>query len=484
MTIRKALVVDDSRVARFSLAKLLRTRGIEVDMAESGRDALEYLRTTHPDVVFMDYMMPEMNGLEAMRAITGNPQTASVPVVFCTGNDTPEDRKKAEQHGAANFMTKGNSEGELDDILRSLQQNALSRRAANQANASSETGSAATSPKRGDGAAADSPSSPTSQSEEGQALEGGFVDRSSTPQAPAEQLQALLDARAEQIQARLESKLWEAWETVRATTVSNEDGQTRARLTRIEQRLDAGERTQQEAVESAVRASQKAAHEIVDETRHQATRQIREEIAALERRLRQSETRTDPAQAPEAERLEKMVRSMAEAQFAALLQSEKVKLTDFATRTVTAKAEEVTAKTVAETATRVAAEKAREVALSAAEEVTFNTVETAREVSVEEMRELREGVLNDVDKRIVALMRGKELNETVSHIARTAADKAGSGVAERVAEQVSRKLLDEGLSRHTAIVEARSNGLYRRTVFLSVSVLVLAVIANIVSFFI
>ena len=101
MAIRTALVVDDSRVARFTLAKLLKSRGIQVDLADSGEQALEYLKSSQPDVVFMDYMMPEMNGLETTRAITANPATASVPVVFCTGNDTAEDRRQAREHGAA-----------------------------------------------------------------------------------------------------------------------------------------------------------------------------------------------------------------------------------------------------------------------------------------------------------------------------------------------------------------------------------------------
>ena len=122
MAIKKALVVDDSRVARFTLAKLLRTRGIQVDMADSGAQAIEYLHGAHPDVVFMDYMMPEMNGLEATRAITGNPATSAVPVVFCTGNDTTEDRKQAMEHGASSFLTKGGSEEEIDGVLASIEQ--------------------------------------------------------------------------------------------------------------------------------------------------------------------------------------------------------------------------------------------------------------------------------------------------------------------------------------------------------------------------
>jgi CheY-like chemotaxis protein len=117
---RKALVVDDSRLARVSLSRMLERRGFEVDGVESGEEALAYLETHTPEVVFMDYMMPQMSGHEATRAITGNPATAGVPVVMCTSQDTPEDRAEAERSGARGFITKPASDQDLDEVLALL----------------------------------------------------------------------------------------------------------------------------------------------------------------------------------------------------------------------------------------------------------------------------------------------------------------------------------------------------------------------------
>lgn len=83
----------------------------------SGADALRKLADTRPDVIFMDYMMPEMDGLEACRAIVGNPATAAIPVIMTTSNDTPEFRKRGVASGARGFLSKGLEDRELDNVL-------------------------------------------------------------------------------------------------------------------------------------------------------------------------------------------------------------------------------------------------------------------------------------------------------------------------------------------------------------------------------
>ena len=61
---QKALLVDDSKSARFFLRNLLQKNKIEVDMAESGEAALEYLKSHRPDIIFMDHLMPGIDGFE------------------------------------------------------------------------------------------------------------------------------------------------------------------------------------------------------------------------------------------------------------------------------------------------------------------------------------------------------------------------------------------------------------------------------------
>ena len=100
-----------------ALARRLGARGIEVVSVASGADALRKLQETRPDVIFMDYMMPEMDGLEACRAIVGNSSTSNIPVIMTTSNDTPEFRKRGVASGARGFLSKGLEDRELDNVL-------------------------------------------------------------------------------------------------------------------------------------------------------------------------------------------------------------------------------------------------------------------------------------------------------------------------------------------------------------------------------
>jgi Response regulator containing a CheY-like receiver domain and a GGDEF domain len=120
MDIKKALVVDDSRLARIALTRMLEKRAIQVDTASSGGEALDYLKYERPDIIFMDYMMPDMDGFQTTKVISGNSNTTSIPVIMCTSQDTSEDRERAKVHGARGFITKPASEDSLDQILTSI----------------------------------------------------------------------------------------------------------------------------------------------------------------------------------------------------------------------------------------------------------------------------------------------------------------------------------------------------------------------------
>ena len=87
MTRKRALVVDDSKSARVILSRMLEKYDIEVDMAESAEQAIEYLKNYRPDAIFMDHLMPGMDGLQAVRAIKGNPQTAMIPIMMYTSQE-------------------------------------------------------------------------------------------------------------------------------------------------------------------------------------------------------------------------------------------------------------------------------------------------------------------------------------------------------------------------------------------------------------
>jgi len=65
---KRALIVDDSRLARAVLSRLLTEHGVAADTAESAEVALDYLKHSRPDVVFLDHNMPGIDGFEALQA--------------------------------------------------------------------------------------------------------------------------------------------------------------------------------------------------------------------------------------------------------------------------------------------------------------------------------------------------------------------------------------------------------------------------------
>lgn len=474
MAIKKALIVDDSRVARFTLAKLLKARGIEVDMADSGAQAIEYLQSMQPDVVFMDYMMPEMNGLEATQAITGNPSTASVPVVFCTGNDTPEDRKLAMDHGASSFLTKSAGEQEMDSVLASLsQESAKATEACNEPIMDHSKMLNVDDLVRQAVMLAKEEATKAAHDEVHALLANGTIKTDNDRDLTAE-LRAEMQSRISEAESRLRIGMREAAETALSTRPMA-DEHARARLTTAEQRLT--------GAEGAARAAADTARKTATEATAELGRELRKEVSAMDRRVRESLDRESAVHQKNDSNVEEIAQKIVSAKVELLIEAERKKLTEFVVRTAEEKAEEVTSRVVETTASRVAEKKAREVALSAAEEVTFNTVETAREVSMEEMREFRESLLKLMNERIEQIMTGEALRDAVADTARSEGDTAGGQIAERVAEQVAGKLVRDAMSKQATIAESRASGLYRRTVALSVGVLLLAVVTNAVNYF-
>ncbi|MDE1460857.1 response regulator [Spartinivicinus poritis] len=122
MAISSALVVDDSKSARYSLRKMLEKMDVSVAFAESGEQALESLGDSQPDVIFMDHMMPGMDGLEATQAIKNNPEWAGIPVVMCTSKDGDEYAAEAKSYGAVGVLPKPATLKQIAEILDSLEQ--------------------------------------------------------------------------------------------------------------------------------------------------------------------------------------------------------------------------------------------------------------------------------------------------------------------------------------------------------------------------
>ncbi len=117
---KTALVVDDSQVARHVLSNLLVANGIVADSAESGERALEYLKHNRPDVIFMDHMMPGIDGFQALEAIKANPATATIPVMMYTSQEGELYVSQARALGAFGVLPKSLKPIELNGVLKAL----------------------------------------------------------------------------------------------------------------------------------------------------------------------------------------------------------------------------------------------------------------------------------------------------------------------------------------------------------------------------
>jgi len=103
---KRALIVDDSRSARVILSRMLEQHGMTVDTAESAEQALEYLQQSRPDVIFMDHLMPGMDGFQAVQTIKSDPQTAMIPLMMYTSQEGELYVSQARALGAIGVLPK------------------------------------------------------------------------------------------------------------------------------------------------------------------------------------------------------------------------------------------------------------------------------------------------------------------------------------------------------------------------------------------
>ncbi len=106
MSTKRALVVDDSKSARVVLSRMLEKYSITVDSAGSAEAALEQIKVSRPDVIFMDHLMPGMDGLQAVKTLKASPDTASIPVVMYTSQEGELYAGTAKALGAAGVLPK------------------------------------------------------------------------------------------------------------------------------------------------------------------------------------------------------------------------------------------------------------------------------------------------------------------------------------------------------------------------------------------
>ncbi|MHB8668528.1 MAG: response regulator [Burkholderiales bacterium] len=102
----KVLVIDDSNTIRRSAELFLRQAGYEVILAEDGFDALSKITDHEPQVIFVDIMMPRLDGYQTCALIKQNPRLKSTPVIMLSSKDGVFDRARGRLAGSDRYLTK------------------------------------------------------------------------------------------------------------------------------------------------------------------------------------------------------------------------------------------------------------------------------------------------------------------------------------------------------------------------------------------
>lgn len=121
---RKILIVDDEVHIRMlleqTLEELEEEHDIEILIAADGEEGLELIREHKPGVVFLDIMMPKMNGYEVCRKVNENDELKGSKIVLLTAKGQEVDRKQGLEMGACRYMTKPFDPDKVVDVAKDL----------------------------------------------------------------------------------------------------------------------------------------------------------------------------------------------------------------------------------------------------------------------------------------------------------------------------------------------------------------------------
>lgn len=112
------LVVDDEADIAEMARIRLQANGYSVELAYDGLDAIEKAKRSKPDLIVLDIMMPQIDGLEVCRRLRQLPQTSEIPIIMLTALKSEETQRRSKEVGAQDYLEKPFDGGELLDMVR------------------------------------------------------------------------------------------------------------------------------------------------------------------------------------------------------------------------------------------------------------------------------------------------------------------------------------------------------------------------------
>lgn len=116
----RVLIVDDSPTEMHILSNMMEKLGHAVITADNGEEGVDIAKTTKPDLILMDVVMPGLNGFQATRQLNRSPETKDIPVIIVSTKDQATDKMWGQRQGARGYVTKPVEEEELIEAINTI----------------------------------------------------------------------------------------------------------------------------------------------------------------------------------------------------------------------------------------------------------------------------------------------------------------------------------------------------------------------------
>jgi twitching motility two-component system response regulator PilH len=120
MAVNKILIVEDDPVHQQRLREVLQSTGASIIVAANGQDGINLAEQEKPDLIFMDIVMPGVDGFSACRQITSGAATKGIPVIIVSSKHEDADRVWAQLQGASAIVAKPYSDQEILDQVKAF----------------------------------------------------------------------------------------------------------------------------------------------------------------------------------------------------------------------------------------------------------------------------------------------------------------------------------------------------------------------------